>query len=162
MYPKQSFTLMRRLKYDTKHYLSTNIFIVGKRSISEDWIGVGYTEYEKRLLPTVKLQTVFLKSNQELLRTVKACRGMLFALDEKGKSLTSEEFSAELFRSYEIGGSNVDFVIGGHDGLPDELRNSLPLLSLSKMTWPHQMARLLLIEQIYRSFEIRRGSGYHR
>jgi 23S rRNA (pseudouridine1915-N3)-methyltransferase len=55
------------------------------------------------------------------------------------------------------------FVIGGAEGLPRELKEgNKPLLSLSKMTWPHQMARMLLAEQIYRASEIRKGSGYHK
>lgn len=170
-------------------HLTTNIYIVGKKSISEDWIGLGYKEYERRLSPHVKIQTIFLKNDDDLLARARdsSNRGFLFALDETGQTLSSTEFSQALFKGYELGGAHVDFLIGGADGLPKEIKgrgagvvvptrtgsgssgsssggsqNQIPLLSLSKMTWPHQMARLLLVEQIYRAFEIRKGSGYHR
>jgi 23S rRNA (pseudouridine1915-N3)-methyltransferase len=146
----------------TRRYLTTNIYIVGKKSVSEDWIGHGYDDYQRRLSSSLKIQTVFLKSDAELIKSVKTAKGIVYALDETGVEMTSEEFSKELSKAYERGGSHVDFVIGGHDGLPDQLKASLPLLSLSKMTWPHQTARLLLIEQIYRAFEIKKGSNYHR
>jgi 23S rRNA (pseudouridine1915-N3)-methyltransferase len=62
----------------------------------------------------------------------------------------------------EKGGANVTFIIGAYDGLPEEIRSKYPLISLSQMTWTHSMARLLLIEQVYRASEIRKGSGYHK
>ena len=67
------------------------------------------------------------------------------------------------FDALEAGGSRVTFIIGGADGLPPALKaDPGRLLSLSRLTFTHQMARLLLIEQIYRATEIRRGSGYHK
>eukprot|EP01031_Cornospumella_fuschlensis_P027220 gene27220-32887_t len=132
-----------------------------QKPLADDWISLGCTEYEKRLSGSLKLQTVFLKSNEDLIRTLKEQKGVSICLDETGKQFTSEEFSAHLFKAYEEGGAQVTFVIGGHDGLPKELKTK-DCISLSKMTWTHQMARLLLIEQIYRAFEIRKGSSYHR
>eukprot|EP01031_Cornospumella_fuschlensis_P029643 gene29643-35781_t len=132
-----------------------------QKPLADDWIALGCTEYEKRLSGSLKLQTVFLKSNEDLIRTLKEQKGVAICLDETGKQFTSEEFSAHLLKAYEEGGAQVTFVIGGHDGLPKELKTK-DCISLSKMTWTHQMARLLLIEQIYRAFEIRKGSSYHR
>ena len=72
------------------------------------------------------------------------------------------DFSAYFYKNVQDGGASINFVIGGFDGLPDILLKKYPSLSLSKMTWTHQMARLLLIEQIYRATEIYKGSGYHK
>jgi 23S rRNA (pseudouridine1915-N3)-methyltransferase len=62
------------------------------------------------------------------------------------------------------GGSRLSFVIGGAEGLPSELKNTqkLSLLSLSALTFTHQFARIILMEQIYRASEIRKGSAYHK
>ena len=70
-------------------------------------------------------------------------------------------FSSFLLKEIEKGGSRLTFLIGGPDGLTPKLK-TFPLVSLSKMTLTHQIARLVLIEQIYRAFEIDRGSPYHR
>lgn len=112
-------------------------------------------------------------------------------LDERGKMCSSVEFSERLFRGLEEGGSRLSFFIGGAEGLPPLLKAEKRdrLLSLrcaiarvamlpsppphclvrplararhSSLTFPHQMARLLLCEQIYRATEIRKGSGYHK
>ena len=68
----------------------------------------------------------------------------------------------KLIEAFEEGGSRVSFIIGGAEGLPPSLKASSELLSLSRMTLTHQMARLFLAEQIYRAAEIRRGSPYHK
>jgi len=81
-----------------------------------------------------------------------------------GKTLTSVEFSTLVQKSMEEGGATVNFIIGAADGLPDEIKQDPKInkISLSQMTFTHQMARLLLIEQIYRATEIQKGSGYHK
>jgi 23S rRNA (pseudouridine1915-N3)-methyltransferase len=79
-------------------------------------------------------------------------------LDEKGKALNSAEFS-KLLKDREV----IDFVIGGAYGVSDEIKKKASLtISLSKMTFTHEIARLLLLEQIYRSITIIRGKEYHR
>jgi 23S rRNA (pseudouridine1915-N3)-methyltransferase len=85
----------------------------------------------------------------------------LIALDPQGKTYSSELFSSLLFDEIEKGGSEVAFAIGAAEGLPKELKTQ-QLLSLSLLTFTHQMVRLILVEQIYRAFEIRKGSGYHK
>ena len=122
----------------------------------------GVAEYETRLRPVMNLQTTYFKSDQAMVSAVKAAKGVVLAMDERGKQYSSIEFSALLYRSFQEGGASVAFVVGGFDGLPEEIRSQYPLISLSKMTWTHQMARLLLIEQIYRASEIHKGSGYHK
>jgi 23S rRNA (pseudouridine1915-N3)-methyltransferase len=83
-------------------------------------------------------------------------------LDPAGKPLDSNRF-ADLFAQAEMRGHDLVFVIGGHDGLPDEWRTRADLLvSLSAMTMPHELARAVLAEQIYRAFTILRGHPYPR
>jgi 23S rRNA (pseudouridine1915-N3)-methyltransferase len=142
--------------------LTTNILIVGKRNGGEAWIADGCAEYEKRLSSTMVVSTQFFKSDEELVRAAKLSKGKVFALDEHGKQLTSPDFSINLYEGFESGGAMVTFVIGGFAGLPDEIKKSYTLISLSKMTWTHQMARLLLLEQVYRAVEIRKGTAYHK
>ncbi|MFH0863013.1 MAG: 23S rRNA (pseudouridine(1915)-N(3))-methyltransferase RlmH [Candidatus Altiarchaeota archaeon] len=79
------------------------------------------------------------------------------ALDNKGKQASSEEFS-ELLKK-----PDVTFIIGGPDGLSDDvIRRAARVLSLSQMTFPHQLARVMLIEQIYRGYTIIGGERYHK
>ena len=85
-------------------------------------------------------------------------------LDERGSLCDSRQFASLLFKKIEEGGSRVTFVIGCAEGLPSAMKADTaqePLLSLSRLTFTHQMARLLLVEQVYRASEIRRGSKYH-
>ncbi|MFN7133967.1 MAG: 23S rRNA (pseudouridine(1915)-N(3))-methyltransferase RlmH [Myxococcales bacterium] len=87
---------------------------------------------------------------------------VLVALDERGKSLTSEGFSRELGKLL-AQGQDLTFVIGGAEGLSDAVRQRARLvLSLSAMTLPHRLARLVLAEQLYRAFTLLRNEPYHR
>ena len=81
----------------------------------------------------------------------------------EGKMLSSEELS-KLIGNVSVGGrSTIDFVIGGSYGLSDEVKSRADFrLSMSKMTFPHQMARMILSEQIYRAFEISSNGKYHK
>ena len=161
-FPRVHSISLQSYKSTTKRYLTTNIFIVGKRNGGEEWIAEGCAEYEKRLAPTMTLTTTFLKSDEELIKHAKAAKGIILAMDEHGKQYTSIDFSKVVYKSFEEGGAHVNFIIGGFAGLPPEIKKSHQLISLSKMTWTHQMARLLLLEQIYRATEIHKGSGYHK
>ena len=90
-------------------------------------------------------------------------RDILVALDEGGKSPTSEEFAAWLGARRDDGQRSIAFVIGGADGLDDSILSQASLkLLLGRMTWPHLLARLLLVEQIYRAHTILTGHPYHR
>ena len=83
-------------------------------------------------------------------------------LDPTGKPLDSNSFS-DVFATAEMKGYDLVFAVGGHDGLPDEWRKRADLLlSLSPMTMPHELARAVLAEQIYRAFTILRGHPYPR
>ncbi len=84
-----------------------------------------------------------------------------------GVTKSSERFADDIYEWLDVGGSRLSFVIGGAEGLPPELKYPLQgskpvMISLSALTFTHQFARMLLIEQIYRATEIRKGSGYHK
>ncbi len=129
---------------------------------AEDWINDGCAEYEKRLTGLTSVETFYLKSDDDLVKTAKTLKGTVFGLDENGTEYCSKDFSKVYFEGIERGGAHISFLIGGFAGLPSDVKKSYPLISLSKMTWAHQFVRLLLTEQIYRSFEIRKGSSYHK
>lgn len=89
--------------------------------------------------------------------------GIVIALDERGTSPTSTEFSSMLETFNTRGEKSVNFVIGGADGLGDELlAKAARRLSFGAMTMPHQLARILLVEQIYRAMTLLSGHPYHR
>ena len=85
----------------------------------------------------------------------------VFLLDERGKLATSREFAASLGALRDGGVQRFVFVIGGAYGFPPALRTRFPLISLSKLTFPHDLARLILAEQVYRALHILKGGAYH-
>ncbi|HUS75300.1 MAG TPA: 23S rRNA (pseudouridine(1915)-N(3))-methyltransferase RlmH [Methanothrix sp.] len=98
-----------------------------------------------------------------ILYKLKRHCGPVIVLDRKGKDLDSPEMSAWLHKMILEGKSEAAFVIGGPLGLaPEVLERADLLLSFSKMTFPHQMMRVILLEQIYRSFRIMHGEPYHK
>jgi 23S rRNA (pseudouridine1915-N3)-methyltransferase len=102
------------------------------------------------------------REGDELARHVSGS-GRLIALDEKGKEFTSQEFARWLESEQNSGSRSISFVIGGPDGLSSVISSRANLiLSLGKMTWTHEMCRVLLLEQIYRAFCIMRRIPYHR
>ena len=151
--------------------MNVNIRIVGRKSGSEKWLEEATTMYETRLKPSnVQVETTWHKDNQALAKGVETDRSKghtVVLLDPLGSTKTSEKFSDDMYEWLDRGGSRLSFVIGGAEGLPSELKSPLTgdkptMISLSSMTFTHQFARLLLIEQIYRATEIRKGSGYHK
>lgn len=85
----------------------------------------------------------------------------VFLLDEKGKAHTSRELAAQLGALRDQGVQRFVFVIGGAFGFTEELKRRFSCLSLSKLTFPHDLARLVLAEQVYRSLQILAGTKYH-
>jgi 23S rRNA (pseudouridine1915-N3)-methyltransferase len=88
---------------------------------------------------------------------------ILIALDEKGEALTSDGFSRLMGKQRDSGTSNLCFIIGGPDGLGEAVRDKAArIISLGAMTLPHGLARVVLVEQIYRAVTILAGHPYHR
>ena len=105
---------------------------------------------------------VRLEEGREILKRIRA-EDYVITLEIKGKSLDSEELALNIERLGISGRSSVAFVIGGSLGLSMEVSERADLrLSFSAMTFPHQMMRVILLEQIYRSFKIIRGETYHK
>jgi len=134
-------------------------------------------EYLKRLKNSVRMSLVEVphargtaasveetknRESQKLLDKAKS-RDFLIVLDEKGKEVSSVKFSGLLSEQMNAGNSSFSFAIGGAAGWsPEALKRADFVLSLSKMTFPYQMTRLILIEQIYRAFSIINNEPYHK
>jgi 23S rRNA (pseudouridine1915-N3)-methyltransferase len=90
-------------------------------------------------------------------------RHKLWALDERGKQLSSDELAQQLSRAMNNGENGITCVIGGADGLPRDLVARADFVwSLGRLTLPHRLARLIVLEQLYRAHSIIRGEPYHR
>ena len=120
-------------------------------------------EYLTRLRRHVSLEIREPRDDEALLAALPA-RARLIALDERGELCSSADL-ARLVADHEMRGAGVPlvFVIGGADGLPAAVRaRAERQLAFGRITLPHRLARLLLVEQIYRAFSIVRGEPYHR
>ena len=158
--------------------LHINIICVGK--IKENYLKDAITEYAKRLSKYCKLQIIEVQDEQipdnlsnKLSENVKEIEGKrilaqiknsyVISLDLKGKQFTSEEFSNKLENISLNSNSNISFIIGGSIGLSNEvIQYSNELICFSKMTFPHQLIRVFLLEQIYRAFKISNHETYHK
>ena len=156
------------------------ITIVCAGKIKEKYLSAGIAEFMKRLKPFAQVEIreiheekmpdspsdaekeqVLTREGEKLLKLVPE-GSYLFVLDVFGKEKSSEELAASIDKLGPSGRSNITFLIGGAFGLSSEVRKAADeLLSFSRMTFTHQMVRLLLVEQIYRAFKINRGEKYH-
>jgi 23S rRNA (pseudouridine1915-N3)-methyltransferase len=103
------------------------------------------------------------KAEAEGLLAGLAPRAEIVALDERGDLLDSAEFAAHLRKRADAGTQDLAVLIGGPDGLSDQLRGEASrLIAFGRMTWPHQMVRVLLAEQLYRATTLLAGYPYHR
>lgn len=155
--------------------LAVNIVCVGK--IKESYFRDAIAEYSKRLGRFCKLSILEVEEElqkgdsikeidrvkqREGERIISKLSGFVVALDSKGKELTSNGL-AEYFESVSLNNSVINFVIGGSNGLSDAVRNKADIvLSFGKVTYPHQLMRVILTEQIYRAFMINTNSAYHK
>ena len=127
----------------------------------EGWLEEGLRSYERRLSREVAIQWVWAKNDEQLVSWL-AREPRAIALDGSGTPLTSEAFAAWFDRQVTTGGARITIAIGGAEGLPTAVKERTPLVSFSPLTFPHQIIRLLLVEQIYRSVAIGKGSPYHK
>lgn len=143
--------------------IKIKIFSVGKTK--EPWLNEAFNEYIKRLSASVQVEIAWARDDAQLVEWAQKEHSYL-SLDPNGRLLTSEEFSRFLAQQWEREGSRLTFIIGGAEGLPKEIKAKGKekglLLSLSPLTFTHQITRLVLIEQIYRAIEIQKGSHYHK
>lgn len=135
------------------------IYSVGKTK--EPWLEEAINDYLTRLQHIISIEFIWAKTDEHLL-TLVSKEPNLVCLDASGQVMNSAQFSNFLIKQFENSGARLAMVIGGAEGLPPSLKSGHPLVSLSPMTFTHQIVRLVLIEQIYRAFEIAKGSRYHK
>ncbi|MCW6111964.1 23S rRNA (pseudouridine(1915)-N(3))-methyltransferase RlmH [Clostridium sporogenes] len=158
-----------------------NISIISVGKIKEKFLKAAIDEYSKRLSKYCKLNIIEVtdektpdnaslkeeniikeKEGNLILKHIKDT-SFVIALDLKGKSITSEEFSNLIENCRLTGKSTITFVIGGSLGLSEQvLSRANYKLSFSKMTFPHQLFRVMLLEQVYRAFRILCREPYHK
>ncbi|GEP19482.1 23S rRNA (pseudouridine(1915)-N(3))-methyltransferase RlmH [Pediococcus argentinicus] len=159
--------------------MNIKFVVVGK--LKEKYFKQGIAEYAKRLSKFCKFQIVEVpdekapeslseaemanvkeKEGERILDKIKD-KEYVFALEILGKERTSEEFSKELEQLTTYGHSDITFVIGGSLGLsPQVIKRANTHISFGRFTLPHQLMRLVLVEQVYRAFMIQQGSPYHK
>lgn len=140
--------------------LKIKVLAIGK--CKEEWLRNGLAEYEKRLSPHIAISWIFPRNDFDLGESLKR-EPFFIALSPDGEMLDSLSFSQKLMRVFEKNGSRAVFVIGGPDGLPQTLLAKASMTwSLSPLTMTHQIARLVLMEQIYRGLEISKNTPYHK
>lgn len=158
--------------------LTINIICTGK--IKENYLKEAIAEYSKRLSKYCNLEIIELpdekipeKTNYNIEETIKQkeCKNAIahikkdsyvICLDLKGKEFSSEELSKKI-DDISLQHSSITFIIGGTLGLNNEILNlANEKICFSKMTFPHQLIRVFLLEQIFRAFKISKGETYHR
>lgn len=153
------------------------LLVVGK--LREKWLQHGAQEYEKRLGRLAKVKTIEIpdqpcpkgeteqalamaREGEQILARINS-RSYVIALDVNGKTMDSPGLAA-MFKELSVGGcGDVNFIIGGSMGLSQEVLARADLrLSFSEFTFPHQLMRVVLLEQIYRASKINAGEQYHK
>ena len=157
-------------------FMNVKIVAIGK--IKEQYLKDAIKEYEKRLTPFCNFSIVELNAEQildetmcEKYKELEADRilqqiksdSFNITLEIKGKMFSSEEFASKMKDIANTGVNDITFIIGGANGLHQKVSDISNLkLSFSKMTFTHQMIRMILTEQIYRAFKINNNEKYHR
>ena len=158
--------------------MKVTLICVGK--VKEKFYRDAIKEYEKRLGAYIKLNTIEIsdekvkiennseialameKEGNNILSKIKDNQYVI-TLEILGKNLSSEEFASKIDNLMLTGKSDVALVIGGSYGLSDSVKKRSDLaLSFSRMTFPHQMMRVVLLEQVYRAYRIITGASYHK
>ena len=158
-----------------------NIQVVAVGKIRDKYVNLGLQEYSKRMgrygrfqiveikeesfnepLSDKEIEQILQREGERILDAIKP-RSFVFALDRLGESWGSEDLAAEFQRLAVSGTSQLVFVIGGSLGLDARVTARADMaLSFSAFTFPHQLMRLILLEQIYRAFTIVAGERYHK
>lgn len=153
------------------------LLTVGKQK--EPHLTAAQEVYQKRLTPFCKFEYTQLPAvrlsdkpsqkeiaaalEQEAAAIRKAARGTLIAMCIEGRQLSSEDFSRLMTQELPMRGSAVTFLIGSSFGLAESIKQeAFRRMSMSEMTFPHALAAVMLMEQIYRGYQIDKGTGYHK
>ena len=155
--------------------MNINIICIGK--IKDKYINDGIAEFSKRMTSFASLNIIELKEynkedsiiisiekeSSEILKQISKSNSYNILLDLDGKEITSENMSKYIDDLKNKGISSINFIIGGSNGVNQELKNSVDMkLKFSHFTFPHQLMRLILLEQIYRWFAISNNIKYHK
>lgn len=159
--------------------MKIKLFVIGK--IKEEYLKIGISDYITRIKPYASIEVYEVKDEavkqnasskdkekakdiegERILKLLKK-EDYLIALDLNKKQYISEEFASFLDKKLVENNASISFVIGGSYGLSEGLRSrSNYSISLSNLTFTHQMSRLILLEQIYRAFKINNNETYHK
>lgn len=156
--------------------MNINIISVGK--VREKYIKQGIDEFLKRIAPyssikvteipaeemksDIPAEKILEKEAEKILNNVKE-NTYIIVLDKEGKNFSSEKFAQKLKEISLQGVNQVAFIVGSSEGLSDKIKLKAHfLLSFSEMTFPHQLMRLILVEQVYRAFKILKNEPYHK
>lgn len=147
------------------------IYIVCVGNLKEKYLVDACNEYLKRITRYHKIEIIELKESistpfsvalkEEAKEINKHTKGYVIKMAIKGKQLSSEELSDKIGQIQLNGNSNITFVIGSSHGIDDSVTSDFDL-SISRMTFPHQLTRVILLEQIYRALSIINHSPYHK
>ena len=155
--------------------LKINLICMG--DIKEKYLKEAITEYSKRISRFADLKIIELKEHvapssnkSDVLQALKKdaeqiekhLKGHCICLDIKGKMLSSEEFAGKIQKT-SLSNSEISFVIGASNGIDEEIKNACKdKMSFSPMTFPHQLIRVIFLEQLYRAFTILNNISYHK
>lgn len=158
-----------------------NVSIIALGKLKESYLKDAMAEYQKRLSTDCRFNVIelnpkklsdnpsqteidnALKEEAKLIKAKIPANSAVYAMCIEGKQLSSEELSGKLQKDAVNGKNNAVFIIGSSYGLADEIKSMSDFrLSMSKMTFPHQLARVMLAEQIYRAVQIEKGTKYHK
>ena len=155
--------------------MNINIICIGK--IKDKYINDGIAEFSKRMISFASLNIIELKEynkedsinisiekeSSEILKQISKSNSYNILLDLDGKEITSENMSKYIDDLKNKGISSINFIIGGSNGVNKEVKSSVDMkLKFSHFTFPHQLMRLILLEQIYRWFAISNNIKYHK
>ncbi len=147
--------------------MKLRVVTIGKPAL--EFARLGILEYSKRLAACAEFELLQLKpgtkKNDPMVKLLRAPEpgDHFIALDESGESMGSTTFSHRLERLQDTGIRRITMFVGGGEGLPDEVLRDVHLrLCLGRMTMQHELAAVVLLEQLYRAITIQQGSPYHR
>lgn len=155
--------------------MQIDLIAVGKKMPA--WIESGFKEYTKRLPKNINFNLIeitpatrsknnnannYKQKEQEKIEAALSPKGIIIALDERGKSVNSQQL-ANQFQAWNDDNQHISLIIGGADGLSESIKKKAnQLWSLSAMTLPHGLVRVMIAEQIYRAWTITQNHPYHR
>ena len=146
-----------------------HVTLIACGRLKERYLRDAVEEYSKRLSGYVKLDVREVADGPDMMSEASRIRqcmdddAYVITLEIEGKELSSTEFAGEIQAVMNSGRSHICFIIGGSDGIDESVSKMADMhLSFSRLTFPHQLMRIIFLEQLYRAFRIIRGEPYHK